>query len=80
MSKIVLLASLICSTLAVPCMAQDYGEYPAPTPFYPFQRSYLTGHAICIPPYRRPFPIHVYTTPQQEPYYNVPPYAVAAPY
>lgn len=60
--------------------AESYLEYPAPTPYYPFQRSFLTGEAVAIPPYPYPFPVRVYTTPSQQPYYNVPPYAVIAPY
>ena len=60
--------------------AQTYPEYPAPTPGYPFQRSFLTGRAVIIPPYRYPFPVRVYTTPPTQPYYNVPPYAVVSPY
>lgn len=75
------LSTIAClAACAVPATADDYKEYPAPTPFYPFQRSVLTGHAVVIPPYRRPFPIRVYTTPPQQPYYNVPPYAVISPY
>lgn len=61
-------------------MASDYNEYPAPAPGYPFQRSVLSGRAVVIPPYRHVFPIRIYATPQQQPYYNVPPYAVISPY
>lgn len=68
------------AALGAPAFAQGYPEYPAPTPFYPFQRSTLTGRAVIIPPYRRPFPVRIYTTPPKPPYYNVPPYAVIAPY
>lgn len=74
------LASMAVIVCAAPACGQDYPEYPAPTPLYPFQRSTLTGRAVVIPPYRRPFPIRVYTTPPRPPYYNVPPYAVVAPY
>lgn len=74
---IMALVTVVCSVSA---NAQDYPEYPAPTPLYPFQRSVLTGRAVFIPPYRRPFPVRVYTTPPRPPYYNVPPYAVIAPY
>ncbi len=75
------LSAIICfAACAMPALADDYKEYPGPTPFYPFQRSFLTGHAVVIPPYHRRFPIRVYTTPPQPPYYNVPPYAVIAPY
>ncbi len=63
-----------------PAYAQQDLEYSAPTPGYPFQRSVLTGRAVIIPPYDRPFPVRVYSTPPQPPYYNVPPYAVVAPY
>ena len=64
----------------VPAAAQQYLEYPAPTPGYPFGRSALTGRAVVVPPYDRPFPVRVYSTPPQQPYYNVPPYAVVSPY
>lgn len=80
MIKVFFLSILAISALVGPALAEEYIEYPAPTPFYPFQRSTLTGEAVLIPPYDRPFPIRVYTTPQQQPYYNVPPYAVVAPY
>lgn len=76
--------SLLGLALALGCIApaaaQHYIEFPAPTPGYPFQRSVLTGRAVVIPPYDRAFPVRVYTTPPQPPYYNVPPYAVVAPY
>lgn len=78
--KALLIGSLAVLSIAGPASASEYGQYPAPTAFYPFQRSYLIGEAVFIPPYRRPFPIRVYTTPPQQPYYNVPPYAVVAPY
>ena len=77
-SMLLVLAALIASTVAA--TAQDYGEYPAPMPGHRLPRSRLTGHSVFIPPYRRPFPIRVYTTPPRQPYYNVPPYAVIAPY
>lgn len=73
-------ASVCCLVTSGGALAQTYTEYPAPTPFYPFQRSYLRGDAVVIPPYRYPFPVRVYTTPPRSPYYNVPPYAVIAPY
>ena len=60
--------------------AQQYRAYPAPTPSYPCQRSVRTGRAVAIAPYERPFPLRVYSTPPHQPYYNVPPYAVVAPY
>ena len=63
-----------------PARAQQYLMYPAPTPGYPFQRSVPTGRALVIPPYDRPFTVRVYSTPPQQPYYSVPPYAVVAPY
>ena len=65
---------------AAPACAKQYLEHPAPTPGYPFQRSVLTGRAVIIPPDDRLFPVRVYSTPPQQPYYNVPPYAVVAPY
>ena len=73
------LSALVCAPFGA-ARSQEYSEYPAPTPGYPFQRSFLTGRAVVIPPYRRPFPVRVYTTPPTQPYYNVPPYAVASPY
>lgn len=69
-------AGLLSPGLTASAWADDYIEYPADLHGYPFQRSYLTGRAICIPPYRRPFPVRIYTTPPQPPYYNAPPYAV----
>lgn len=75
-----LLGLALAAVCAAPACAQQYNEYPAPTPGYPFQRSVLTGRAVVIPPYPRLFPVRVYTTPPQPPYYNVPPYAVIAPY
>lgn len=78
--KIILLAGAMLTASAAAATAQQYTGYPAPTPFYPFQRSTLTGRAVVIPPYDRVFPVRVYSTPPQQPYYNVPPYAVVAPY
>ena len=75
-----LLGLALMAGCVAPATAQDYLEYPAPTPGYPFQRSVLTGRAVVIPPYERPFPVRVYTTPPRQPYYNVPPYAVVSPY
>ena len=83
MMKRVLLVVCFATTLAgltCPASAQQHAEYPAPTPGYPFQRSFLTGRVVVVPPYRQPFPVRVYTTPPTQPYYNVPPYAVVAPY
>lgn len=76
----VLLGMMLASGCIAPAFAQNYIEYPAPTPGYPFQRSVLTGRAVVIPPYDRPFPVRVYHTPPRPPYYNVPPYAVVTPY
>ena len=78
LGSIAVAAVALCA--AVPAHANPYTEYPAPTPYYPFQRSFLTGQLVAIPPYNRPFVVRVYTTPPQQPYYNVPPYAVIAPY
>lgn len=78
--KTLCLAALTCMTLAAPALAVDYIEFPRNTPGYPFERSYLSGQAVVIPPYPYPFPLRVYTTPPQQPYYNVPPYPVVAPY
>jgi hypothetical protein len=79
------LAAATCALLAIPAVAPSASadeniEYPATRPNYPFQRSRLTGRAVVIPPYRHVFPIRVFSTPQQPPYYNVPPYAVISPY
>ena len=79
MLKTILLTIGCCATLAGPALAEENTEYPAPTP-YSFHRSVLTRRAVIIRPYCRPFPIRVYTTPQQQPFYNVPPYAVISPY
>ena len=73
-------AAIMTVGAALPAFASDYPDYPAPIPHYPFRRSYRTGQFVAIPPYRIPFVVRVYTTPPQPPYYNVPPYAVAAPY
>lgn len=80
MVKTSFLSLLTSLALAAPALAEDYLEYPAPAPFYPFQRSIPTGDAVVIPPYRHLFAVRVYTTPQKQPYYNVPPYAVVTPY
>ena len=63
-----------------PASAQSDREFPAPTPFYPFSRSVPTERSVFIPPYHRPFTVRVYTTPAQQPFYNVPPYSVVSPY
>ncbi len=80
MIKTTLSALVVLAAGTLPAGAEHYQEYPAPTPFYPFQRSALTGKAVIIPPYNKPFPVRVYTTPPQPPFYNVPPYAVISPY
>ena len=67
------------AAIVAPALAENI-EYPAPTPHYPFQRSILTRRLVVIPPYRRPFRVRLYSTPQQQPYYNVPPYRVITPY
>lgn len=74
------LGLVTAATLAAPALAGDYLEYPVPTPGYPFQRSVLTKRLVHLYPYRRPFHVRVYTTPQLQPYYNVPPYPVITPY
>ncbi len=74
-----LLATILLGVAAPPALANEYGDFPAPVP-YPFQRSTLTGQAIAISPYDQPFGVRVYTTPQHQPFYNVPPYAVIVPY
>ena len=80
MIKTTLSAFVVLAAGTLPGLAEQYQEYPAPMPFYPFQRSALTGRFVFIPPYSRPFPVRVYTTPPQPPFYNVPPYAVISPY
>lgn len=78
--KTLCLGALTCVALVAPALANEYIEYPVNRPGYPFQRSYLSGQAVGIPPYPCPFPVRIYTTPPQQPYYNVPPYPVVAPY
>ena len=78
--KTILLVTATLLALAGSAAAQGYTEYPAPMPGDRLPRSTLTGQAVVIPPYRRPFPVRVYTTPPRQPYYNVPPYAVVSPY
>ena len=80
MIKTFCLGVLTCAALTVPAFAQDDIEYPAPTPFYPFQRSFVAPVPVVIPPYRHLFRVRVYSTPQEQPYYNVPPYPVLTPY
>ncbi len=75
-----LLGLALAAGCVAPAAAQQYLEYPAPTPGYPFPRSVPTGRAVVIPPYEKPFPVRVYSTPPRQPYYNVPPYAVISPY
>ena len=80
MIKTLCLTALACATLAAPAFAGADLEYPVARPNYPFQRSYLTRRLVVIPPYRHLFLVRIFTTPQREPYYNVPPYAVITPY
>ncbi len=80
MMKRWILGASVCAAMAGQAAAQDYPQVPAPALGYPFQQSFLTGQAVVIPPYRRLFPVRVYTTPPTQPYYNVPPYPVIAPY
>ena len=80
MKRSAVLLAATMSMLAGSALAQAYNEFPAPIPHYPFNRSFRTGQVVGIPPYRHPFVVRVYTTPPQQPYYNVPPYAVIAPY
>lgn len=80
MRKTSCLAALVVATWAVPAFADESTEFPLTTPAYPFQRSALSGEAVVIAPYRHRFSIRIYTTPQQAPYYNIPSYAVVAPY
>ena len=78
--KTLCLGLAVAVALFAPALADDNIEYPAPTPFYPFQRSTLTRRIVTIPPYRYPFRVRLYSTPQQQRYYNVPPYPVITPY
>ena len=64
---------------AMPVWAEGYIAFPAPVPL-PLPHSQATGPLVAIPPYRHAFVVRTYTTPPQQPYYNVPPYAVIAPY
>ena len=70
---------MMMASAAITAAAETYLEFPAPTP-YPFQRSYLTGRVYVIPPYRHLFVQRVFTTPPEQPLYNVPPYSVVAPF
>ena len=76
MRRMILAAALLA---APPVLAGPYAEYPAPVD-YPFQRSTLTPRRIVIAPYDEPFRVRIYTTPPQQPFYNVPPYGVITPY
>ena len=80
MRTIAFAAGLLSVVAASAAVAAEYTQFPAPTPYYPFQRSAPTGRLIVLPPYDRPFVERVYTTPPTQPYYNVPPYTVIAPY
>ena len=73
------IACLVGAAVATPACAEDYGQYPAPTPYGVFPQSVLTGQVAFVPPYG-PLPVRIYTTPPQGPFYNVPPYKVIAPY
>lgn len=72
-------AALLVLCASAPVLAEDI-EFPADRPNIAIPRSYLTGEAVVIPPYRHLFRVRVFTTPQRDPYYNVPPYAVISPY
>ena len=72
-------AALIAATCCGTAQAGGYGEYIAPVPGRLFPHGRLTGAYAFVPPYG-PLPIRVYDTPQQGPYYNVPPYPVVTPY
>ena len=74
-----LLVGLLSGATGSAALASPYGQYPAPVD-YPLQRSMLTPRRVVIMPYVEPFRVRVYTTPPTPPYYDVPPYAVAAPY
>lgn len=75
-------SSLVAISASAPAFAQDGGqniEYPVDRPNIAIKRSYLTDQVVVIPPYRHLFRVRVFTTPQRDPYYNVPPYAVISP-
>lgn len=78
--KAICTAAFLCLGLTVPALANDYIEFPVEAQAQAIRRSYPTRQAVIIPPYRHVFPVRVYTTPPQPPYYNVPPYSVVAPY
>lgn len=80
MKKCLFLAFTSCIATTTSVFAQQYTAFPGQPLCYPFPRSVLTGRAVAIAPYERLFPVRVYTTPPQQPLYNVPPYAVVAPY
>lgn len=73
-------ALLALAIAPMTAQAQNYTQFPSPVLNQNVQHSWLTGRTICIPPYERPFPVRVYSTPQMPPYYNVPPYWVVSPY
>ena len=80
MFKTFWMSALATSILAIPAFADPDIEYPAGRPNISIHRSTRTGRVVVIPPYRHLFQVRVFTTPQRDPYYNVPPYAVISPY
>ncbi len=70
---------LIAAMLADPALAGDHASLPAPDVATPFPASVRTGAFVILPPYGG-LPVRVYATPDQGPFYNVPPYRVVAPY
>lgn len=72
-------AALLAVSVSTPVLA-DTIEFPVDRPNIAIKRSFLTGETVVIPPYDHLFRVRVFTTPQRDPYYNVPPYAVISPY
>ena len=75
----VVMAGLLVAASPAAAAAGSYGEFPAPQD-YPFRRSILTRPRVLIRSYEQAFRVRIYTTPPQQPFYNVPPYAVITPY
>jgi hypothetical protein len=95
MLKKLILAGVALSALAGPAAALTrdyYGQYrtywrpwhryPNYTASLPYGWPMLTYTRVYsyVPGYPRRVPVNVYYIPQTEPRYNVPPYAVIAPY
>ena len=87
--KLFFAAALGATLIATPALAgpwtyyDGYNVYPDvvyPLPYgYPFAPLAVAVVPVPVITYA-PVPVLIYTVPQQPPYYNVPPYAVYAPY